>query len=203
MREINIIQSEPKLIARAQAGDQDAFGQLVQAYEKMVYNTIKMKVVNAEDALDLSQEVFVKIWKSIGSYRGDCRFSTWVYRIATNACFDHLRRNVLPTDSMTGAPDEDGDERPLDVADESLSASPERTLEQRETVTAVRAAIAQLSEEQQEVVLLRDIEGYTYEEIAEMLHLEIGTVKSRLNRARAHLRELLSDLAEKNNLIKS
>lgn len=189
---------ENRLIEAASRGDKAAFGQIMEMYEKLVYNTIRTKVQNAEDAMDLSQEVFIKLWRSIGHYRGDCRFSTWLYKIAVNASLDFLRRaphvNAEPLPSVT---DDDGEEKMLELPDESIAASPERTLDKAETVRVVRDAIAQLNAEQQEVILLRDIEGYTYEEISEMLSLEIGTVKSRINRARSNLRELLSAFAGK------
>ncbi len=189
---------ENRRIAAAASGDKAAFGEIVTEYEKLVWGTIRTKIKNEEDALDLSQEVFLKIWRSIGSYRGDCRFSTWVYRIASNTALDFLRRAPKnANESLDSRTDAEGEEKAFEVADESLSASPERSLEQAETTAAVRQAIASLSEDQRTVVLLRDIEGYTYEEIAGMLSVEIGTVKSRLNRARLHLREKLSHLRDR------
>ncbi len=188
---------EDKLIAAASNGDKAAFSQIVTTYEKLIYHTIRMKVGSAEDSLDLSQEVFIKLWRSIGKYRGDCRFSTWLYKIAVNTSLDFLRRSAHDrTGSLPTMTDEDDEEKQLEFADESVSASPDRTLDKMETVRMVRSAIEKLSDDQREIVILRDIEGYSYEEVAEMLELEIGTVKSRLNRARAHLRVLLSDIEE-------
>lgn len=120
-----------------------------------------------------------------------------VFHLALPYLRQHKRRfpaaNARDTARISvGSADEDGD-RPLEVADETISASPERLTEQHETTALVRSAIARLSDEQREVIILRDIEGYTYDEIADMLSLEIGTVKSRLNRARTNLRSLLSD----------
>ena len=187
------VKDEEALISAASNGDSAAFGQLVTNYQALVYNTIKLKVRNSEDAMDLSQEVFIKLWKALPNWRGECRFSTWLYRICVNTSVDFLRRAPeIPPESLSGIPDEDGD-RPLEVADETIGASPERLAEQNETTALVRRAISLLSGEQREVILLRDIEGYTYDEIADMLSLEIGTVKSRLNRARSNLRSLLSD----------
>ena len=187
------VKDEEALISAASNGDSAAFGQLVTNYQALVYNTIKLKVKNSEDAMDLSQEVFIKLWKALPNWRGECRFSTWLYRICVNTSVDFLRRMPeIPPESLSGVPDEDGD-RPLEVADEAIYASPERLTEQHETTALVRSAIARLSVEQREVIILRDIEGYTYDEIADMLSLEIGTVKSRLNRARTNLHSLLSD----------
>ena len=189
---------EDRLIEAASAGDREAFGQIVSLYEKLVYNSIKLKVPSEQDAMDLSQEVFINLWRSIGKYRGDCKFSTWIYKIAVNASLDYLRKAAhSATEALPTLTDDEGDEKQIEIADDSAAASPERTLEKAETVRVVRDAIARLNDEQREVILLRDIEGYSYEEISEMLSLEIGTVKSRINRARAHLREMLAAFAGK------
>ena len=141
--------------------------------------------------MDISQEVFIKIWKALPNWRGECKFATWVYKVCINASLDFLRRAPEKTESLSGRPDDDGDERPLDIADDSVQASPERRLEQSETTMAVRRAIAKLPEDQRQIVILRDIDGYSYDEIADMLSLGIGTVKSRINRARTRLKSLL------------
>ena len=195
MSEKNI--SEEALILAAAGGDRNAFGELVRIYEKLVYNTIRVKVRSEEDALDISQEVFIKIWRALPNWRGECRFSTWIYKVSINCCYDHLRKVPGRKTESLWSTDDDGEEREIDIADETVEASPEKSLDRNETITAVRAAIAKLSDEQREIVVLRDIDGHTYEEIAEMLDLEIGTVKSRLNRARANLREMLAVFAGK------
>lgn len=195
MSENNI--SEEALIFAASGGDRNAFGELVRIYEKLVYNTIRAKVRSEEDALDISQEVFIKIWRALPNWRGECRFSTWIYKVSVNCCYDHLRKMPGRRTESLWVTDDDGEERELDIADETVDTSPEKSLDRSETVAAVRAAIAKLSDEQREIVILRDIDGHTYEEIAEMLDLEIGTVKSRLNRARANLREMLAGFAGK------
>ena len=183
--------NEAELIKAAANGDQSAFSELVTEYERLVYNTVKSKVLSAEDAMDISQEVFIKIWKALPNWRGECKFATWVYKVCINASLDFLRRAPEKTESLSGRPDDDGDERPLDIADDSVQASPERRLEQSETTMAVRRAIAKLPEDQRQIVILRDIDGYSYDEIADMLSLGIGTVKSRINRARTRLKSLL------------
>lgn len=183
---------EDALIKAASKGDKDAFGRIVSMYERLVYNTVKQKVGSAEDAFDLSQEVFIKLWRSIGRYRGDCRFSTWVYKVCINASLDFLRKaQTGAVEQLPVYTDKDGDELSFEPADDSVTSSPERSCEQNEAVRMVRDGISRLSPEQREVILLRDIEGYTYEEISEMLRLEIGTVKSRLNRARCNLRQII------------
>ena len=117
---------ENKLIDAAARGDGEAFGSLYNMYEKLVYNTVRLKVGNAEDTFDLSQEVFLKIWRSIGSYRGNCRFSTWVYKICVNACLDFLRHaKISAVESIPTYTDKDGDEVEIEFADESVGTSPE------------------------------------------------------------------------------
>ena len=192
--------AENDLITAAARGDREAFGELVKLYERLVYNTVKTKVSNSDDALDISQEIFIKMWRSIANYRGDCRFTTWLYKICTNACYDFLRREqhsaVEPIPVYT---DKDGDEVQVEFPCEDTDALPESAYERRERIAEVRAAIMSLSPEQREVVVLRDIEGRGYEEIAEMLCLEIGTVKSRLNRARNNLKALLAPVNKELN----
>ncbi len=186
---------ENLIISAAAKGDREAFGQLVRLYERLVLNTVRAKVDNETDALDVSQEVFIKVWRSLPNYRGDCRFSTWIYKISANACFDFLRKEARSqAEPLPTFTDKDGDEVTTELADDSIGSLPEEAYERSERIRAVRAAIASLSVEQREVVVLRDIEGRSYEEISEMLELEIGTVKSRLNRARGALKELLSEL---------
>lgn len=182
---------EDALITACKDGDRAAFGELISKYERLVYTTVCLKLGSTNDAFDVSQEVFIKLWRHIGKYRGDCRFSTWVYRIAVNASLDFLRKakNNL-SDTYPVFTDGDGDEAAVEIADEN-APSPEGHAEKNEQIAAVRAAIELLSPEQREIIILRDIEGYSYDEIAEMLRLEIGTVKSRLNRARGNLREIL------------
>ena len=185
---------EELLIKRAAEGDKEAFGELVRLYERLVYNTVKSRVGNDTDALDIFQDVFIKIWRSVGKYRGECRFATWVYRICVNACLDFLRHSKFTvTEAYPTYIDKDGDESSVELADESTSADPQRAAERNETAAMVRRAIAKLPNEQREVIILRDIQGYSYDDISDMLGLEIGTVKSRINRARSKLRELLSE----------
>lgn len=186
---------EERLIKAAQNGDSAAFGEIVKLYEKLIYNSVRLKVPSADDALDVSQNVFIKLWRSIGSYRGDCRFSTWVYKICQNACLDFLRhQKATATEAIPTYTDKDGDEIELEFADESVQASPERMAERREKVKLVRDALSRLSPDAREIIELRDMEGFSYEAIAEMKGLEVGTVKSRLNRARLQLKTMLSEL---------
>ena len=170
---------------RVLEGDVNAFEDLVTEHEKGVYAIAQRMTGNAEDAADMTQETFIKAYNSLSSFRGDSKFSVWLYRIATNVCLDFLRsRNRKPTVSLS-VEDDDGEETQMDIADESQS--PEQLLERGLTRDAVRRGLKSLSPEYRQILLLREIQGLSYEEIAEALALEVGTVKSRIFRARKRL----------------
>ena len=166
-------------------GDVNAFEVLVKEYEKNVYNLALRMTGNSEDAADMSQEAFIKAYNSLSSFRGDSKFSVWLYRIVSNVCLDYLRsRTRKPTVSLSTEND-DGEEVELDIADESQS--PELLLDRSLTRDAVRRGLAALPPDHREILLLREIQGLSYEEIAAALGLEAGTVKSRIFRARKKL----------------
>ena len=170
---------------RVLEGDVNAFEDLVTEHEKGVYAIAQRMMGNAEDAADMTQETFIKAYNSLSSFRGDSKFSVWLYRIATNVCLDFLRsRSRKPTVSLS-VEDDDGEETQMDIADESQS--PEQLLERGLTRDAVRRGLKSLSPEYRQILLLREIQGLSYEEIAEALALEVGTVKSRIFRARKRL----------------
>ena len=176
---------------RVLGGDTNAFEALVVEYEKNIYAITQRMTGNAEDAADMTQETFIKAYNSLSSFRGDSKFSVWLYRIATNVCLDFLRsRSRKPTVSLS-MEDEDGEETQLDIADESQS--PERLLERGLTRDAVRRGLNALSPEYRQILLLREIQGLSYEEIADVLSLEAGTVKSRIFRARQRLCAFLTE----------
>ena len=181
--------SEDTLLAfKAADGLDSAVESLVRKYEKLVSTCAYSIVGNTEDALDVSQETFLKVYKSIGSFKGESEFSTWIYRIAKNTALDFVRRRKQNTVSI----DSSGEENEgFDIADESESASPEKKVLQKEKVQILRKAIDSLSEEHREIIILRDMNDYSYEAIAESLGIETGTVKSRLFRAREQLRKIL------------
>lgn len=184
---------EEQLVSRASRGDAQAFAELVRKYEKLVYNLSYQASGNADDAFDISQEVFIKVYRSLDKFRGDCRFFTWLYRITMNTVKDYIRsQKRKKTVSLSEYDEEeDGPSATRDIPDETTEADPEEMTEIKEKRRLVRQAIAQLSEDHRTILTLRDMEGYSYEEIAEMLELEIGTVKSRLNRARQAVKEYL------------
>ena len=178
-------EEELAVIRRVQKGDVNAFETLVSAYEKNVYNLALRMMGNAQDAEDMAQEAFLKAYNSLPSFRGDSKFSVWLYRIVSNVCLDQLRKkSKRPTVSLS-MEDEDGEETQLDLPD--TAQSPEELLEKKLTREAVRRGLAQLPEDARQILLLREIQGLSYEEIGETLGLEPGTVKSRIFRARKRL----------------
>jgi RNA polymerase sigma-70 factor (ECF subfamily) len=179
------------LMKQAAGGDETAFSEIVRYFEKTVYNIAMQAVKNRDDALDVSQDVFLKLWRTLGSYRGECSVSSWVIKIARNTALDLIRRRTShPTDSLS-VEDEDGETTERDIPSSGGEDDPVAAYERQERINIVRAAIDSLSEEHKEIILLRDINGLSYTEIAEILGIEEGTVKSRLNRARNSLKEIL------------
>lgn len=185
--------SESALIERWRGGDQRAFEDLVLRYEKRVYNLAFRMAGNADDAGDLAQEAFVRVYTALPNFRGQSSFATWLYRIATNVCLDELRRRgrqpVLSLDQPVVM-----DEGPVARQTVDPAAGPLEELERSEVSAAVQQGISSLQPEHRAVLVLRDIQGLSYDEIAEALQCSLGTVKSRLNRARLALRERLSSM---------
>lgn len=182
-------EEEFRTVESVLGGDVNAFETLVLSYEKNVYNLALRMVKNPEDASDMAQEAFIRAYNSLASFRGESKFSVWLYRIVSNVCLDFLRsRSRHPTVSLSVENDE-GEETELDIPDESQS--PEALLERRLTRDSVRRGLDALSEEYRQILLLREIQGLSYDEIAETLSMELGTVKSRIFRARKKLCDFL------------
>lgn len=179
---------EKVLLARAKKGEIAAFESLMTAYENRIYSLALRSTGSEQDAADITQEVFLRVWKNLDSFHGDSSLSTWLYRVTSNLCVDFARKKAaegMPTSI-------DDEESPAaDLADSSRMAQPEAAAENSELREELQFALAQLSEEHRRVVLLRDVAGMTYTDIARTLGLEEGTVKSRLARARASLRKIL------------
>lgn len=180
---------EDTLLAfKAADGTDSAFEALVRKYERLVSTCVYGIVGNSEDTLDVSQDVFLKVYKSISTFKGDSEFSTWLYRIAKNTALDFVRRRKQNTLSI----DSSGEENEgIDIPDSNDSTSPEKAVLANERTQMLYDAINQLSEEHREVIILRDINNYSYEDISQKLQIESGTVKSRLSRARENLRKIL------------
>ena len=180
---------ERRIIAQVCAGDANAFEALVVAYQKQVYNLALRTVGNEEDAADMTQEVFLRAYRALGTFRGESKFSVWLYRLTTNVCIDFLRsRGRRPTVSLTAA-DEDEEPQELDVADDRFD--PVQSLERAELRRAVQRGLASLPEDYRRILMLRELSGLSYAEIGQVLRLEEGTVKSRLFRARKKLCDFL------------
>lgn len=181
--------TEQELVARAKKGDQDAFEQLVKDNEKRIYNLVLRMVGNPEDALDLSQEAFLNAWKGLGNFKGDCAFSTWVYRLASNACLDFLRSKKRRQEHMGQAFSLDDEDAPSLPDEEQLQ--PQQQLEKKERARQLYRALEQLSDQHRQIIVMRELSGLSYQEISEALQLDMGTVKSRLTRARLSLKKIL------------
>ncbi len=182
------IDLDEQLVIACQKGHWEAFESLVARYERKIYSLAFRLSGNAEDANDLAQETFVRLYRSLHTFRGQSAFSTWLYRIATNVCLDELRRRQRhPTISLDTPMETDEGQMDRDVVD--LTELPETVYENKELQEVVQRLIAELSEDHRTVLLLRDFESLSYEEIAEILGCQLGTVKSRLNRARAALKD--------------
>ena len=175
-----MIDNEKTVIRRAAHGDTAAFEQLVTAYQGNVYRSALRMCGSAAAAEDVAQEAFLAAWRNLPQFRGDSRFSTWLYKLTTHAAIDYLRREkrheVSDIDDVT-------------VADDA--SNPQETAERREAQSAVRRALMALSPEYREIVLLRYMQELSYEEISSLLKLPPGTVKSRLSRAKGQLRDIL------------
>ncbi len=181
------VNDDAQLIDETLAGHSAAFGQLVRKYQDRLYNTVVHVAGNAEDARDVVQDAFVQAFLKLDTFRRSSAFYTWLYRIAFNVAASHRRRQ-RPTLSVEHARETSGLE-PMDDGDGPIEA-----LERRERRRQVHQAIGELSEEHRMVVVLREIDGCCYETIAEILEVPIGTVRSRLHRARMQLREELREV---------
>lgn len=184
--------TEQELVERAQKGEEAAFEVLVTDNEKRIYNLCRRLTGNPEDAAELTQEAFLNAWRGLGRFQGESSFSTWLYRLATNACIDFLRREKRRQNlSMTVSLDDEEEARQVELPDERYT--PERELERTEVRQAVAAGLEKLTPEHRQVLVMREINGLSYAEIGSVLGLEEGTVKSRIARARNALRKVLTE----------
>lgn len=189
--------SDVDLVQRCQNGDTEAFDQLVGRYRLRVFGMIYNMVHSEQDAWDLAQDSFLKAWKSIGRFRGQSSFYTWIYRIVMNVTIDWLRKKQV---KGTGAEFDDAIElKEIDPASRTVpkaTSLPHQQMQHQEIRARIDAAIAQLSPEHRAVILMKEMEDMQYHEIAETLGCSIGTVMSRLFYARKKLQNLLRDLYE-------
>ena len=189
--------SESDLVKRSQAGDTEAFDELVTRYRTRVFGMIYNMVYSEQDAWDLAQDSFLKAWKSIGRFRGQSSFYTWIYRIVMNVTIDWLRKKQV---KGGGAEFDDTIQltqvEPASKTVPKPEALPHQAMEREEIRACIEKAISQLSPEQRAVILMKEIDDMQYHEIAEALGCSIGTVMSRLFYARKKLQNLLRDVYE-------
>jgi RNA polymerase sigma-70 factor (ECF subfamily) len=191
--------SDSTLVARAQSGDRGAFGVLIQRYQRRVYQLALGIVRNHEEALDIVQDTFIKVHEHLANFKGDSAFFTWTYRIASNLSIDSVRRTrrgehvAVDETTLTDA----GDEHEVFS---SRSASPQKQLLRRELSVELQRALATVSEQHRAIVILREIEGLSYEQLAETLGIPKGTVMSRLFHARQKLQKALAPYVNEQQL---
>ena len=181
--------TEQELVARARRGDESAFEALVTENEKRIYNLCRRLTGNQEDAAELTQEAFLNAWRGLGRFQGESSFSTWLYRLTTNLCIDWLRRQKRRQETAPAVSLDDEEAGWAEPAD--WEQDPHRKLEQSERGRALARGLERLPEYQRRPLVLRELSGLSYQEIAQALDLDLGTVKSRIARARLALRKIL------------
>ena len=190
--------TDQEIVALARAGHEPAYRELIRRYERPLFSLVFRMVRDRELAEDLAQETFVKALNALDSYRPEFKFSSWIFKIANNAAIDHLRRRELDTLSLDGSPHAETPEAIEATALQigNRGESPLDAVEAKELGGAIEHAIGLLRPEYRSCILLRHVEGRAYEEIAEILNLPLGTVKTYIHRARNELRLSLAHLKE-------
>lgn len=179
--------SDQELIELTRSGETAAFDLLVRRYQERLVHSLEHLLSSREDALDIAQQAFLLAWRKLSSYRGESSFYSWLYRIAVNAAASHFRRPTVSAGSLDQLRDVGG----IELSDRRVPSGPGQSLEQDEEIQRVRQALQQVTEEFRQPLILREIEGFSYEQIAEILGIPSGTVRSRIFRARQELMERL------------
>ena len=181
---------EKIIIKEAKQGNQEAFEKLITAYERIVYNIAYRMFNNEEDAKDMAQEVFIKVYRNLDKFDEEAKFSTWLHRITVNTCIDEIRkRKGKETSSINELMElDDGEVGKQYASDE---ATPEEKVVSKEKIKDLESAIESLCEKHKTLIILRDIQGLSYEEITRITGSNLGTVKSRISRARLNLRNII------------
>ena len=177
---------DQRLITDSLRGDTTAFGELVRRYQDRLYNTVFRILNHNEDAQDVVQEAFLSAYQSLGNFKGDAQFFTWLYRIAVNTAISHKRKHRM---GLSIHPGSQGGTA-MEPVDSSLASQPGQALQRQEEENRVQQALLRLSPEHRAVLVLKDMEGQKYEDMAAILGVPIGTIRSRLHRARTELREV-------------
>ncbi len=179
------------IVSRVIDGDVEAFGILVERYQDRIYSAVQNYLSNPDDALDVTQEAFVKAYTKLRGFDANSAFYTWLYRIAVNTAIDSLRRKKSkPTDSLD---DSKFSQTGFEPPSKDPKTDPLKVATAREQADMLRSAISKLSDKLKSVLVLYDVEGLSQDEVAEILKIPVGTVKSRVSRARAELREILRE----------
>ena len=179
-----------KTIRRCKRGEEAAFAEILDRYRGAIYNLCYRMTRNSEDARDLGQEVFIKVFSLLDRFDESYAFSSWLFRIATNHCIDHLRRNRLRFLSLEGGQGADGEEFEFQIP--AKGPGPDTVLERKEAVDRLEEIIAELPPHYKAITLLRHDQELSYEEISGILDLPLGTVKARIHRARNMIQQMLS-----------
>lgn len=183
-------ENEKDLVDRARMGDVEAFEKLIEGCQKKVFNIAYKMIGNYDDANELAQEVFLKAFRSIKKFKGDSLFSTWIYKVTANVCLDEIRRRKKRrVYSLDDDMELNDGEVKRQIPDNS--PTPDLEVESNEIKNAVNKSIQELPDDYKSVIILRDIQGFSYEEISKIVNCPEGTVKSRINRARQALRKIL------------
>lgn len=187
--------SDKNLIKRIKSGDMDAFSELVSLYEKKALSFTYRMLKDSSDAEDAAQEAFLRVFDKIGTFRESSSFSTWFYTILNNICLDILRKRARTADTVSiNQTSSDNDEYELQIEDSA--PGPYEQLQKSTAQELLEEALTKLSDEHRAVIIMRDINGLDYEEIAKVLDVSLGTVKSRISRARLALRKILEENRE-------
>jgi len=187
--------SDETLVKRVQEGDREAFRQLVERYQRRLFSVAYGMLRNREDSMDVVQESFVKVYRHIDSFLGTSSFYTWAYRICVNLCIDQLRKRarrqqVDYDDAMQRSEEVDGDDN---IMPSTLGVNPAKVYQRKELLEQLSAAMEALSEKHRSIIILREVQGLSYTEIAEILEISKGTVMSRLHHARQNLQKSLEE----------
>jgi len=193
----NINLDEMRLVRLSQEGDVDSFERLIESHKQRVYNIALRMVKNRDDAFDVSQEVFIRVYKSIGKFGGKSSFSTWIYRITVNCCLDHIKK-----EGRYKYISDAGEDGPGAGVIENLRAeeTPESVMEKSIKRDEIKKALDLLESDFRAAVVLRDIQGFSYDEISRITNANIGTVKSRISRGRRRLREIYQELERRGDM---
>ncbi|MBP3886498.1 MAG: RNA polymerase sigma factor [Cellulosilyticum sp.] len=187
-----LVQDEKNLIVAASKGDLQAFEKLICMHEKKIYNICLRLLKEPDEAYDATQEVCIKVWRNLAHFKGDAKLATWIYRIATNTCLDLLRQRKKRQEEIPIYENEETHSEQGSICWEDLSTH----MSEKEAISVLWQGIKELPTDYRTIIVLRDIEGYAYDEIAKYLEISIGTVKSRLSRARIKLKHILEQNKE-------